>query len=62
VSILPTCRPRGARTSESLYRSLQPKAARTNLRRIDLPTFSNYSVIEVAIPKNHFEKHNSEIV
>src|ERR1700728_2835635 len=35
-----------ARTSESLYRVLQPRAARTNLRRIDPPLRSDYSVIE----------------
>jgi AraC family transcriptional regulator len=53
---------RRARSSESLYSAPQPKAARTNLRRIDSPPCSDYSVIEVAIPKNHFEKHHSQIV
>jgi hypothetical protein len=47
--------------SESLYRTLQPKAERTNLRRIDSPPCSNYSAMEVAISKNNFEKHHSKI-
>jgi hypothetical protein len=55
-----TWRPR-ARTSESLYRALQPKAARTNLRRIDSPLRSHYPVIEVAIHKNCFEKKHLRI-
>src|SRR5882757_2504656 len=64
VSTCRRCRPRRGRVralSESLYRALQPKTARANLRRIDLPPCSYYSVMEVAIPKNNFEKHYSEI-
>jgi hypothetical protein len=61
VNVLPTLsttlRPR-ALIAESLYRVLQPTAARTNLRRIDFPPRSNYSVIEAAIHKNRFEKQH----
>src|SRR5271163_4364688 len=58
VSVVPTCavilRPH-APTSESLYRFPQPTPARDNLRRIDAQPRSNYAVIEVVIPKKHFE-------
>src|SRR5271163_37411 len=50
-----------AHFSKSLYRVQQLTAARANLRRIDTPPRSNYAVIEVVIPKNHFEKQHLRI-
>jgi len=53
----PPRRDRVRALSKSLYRVLQLTAARANLRRIDVPSCSNYSVIEVAMTKKYFEQN-----